>query len=1002
MVITTRAPCRLADGGGVDRSRRLRFKFNGQEFVGFEGDTLASALLGAGVLFVGRSIRRRRPRGLFAIGAADPSSLVTIGEGRTQDPVALATQVRLYDGLTARSVRGWPSLRWDSGACLDLPYVRHLTAAGFYYKTFFWPRWEYFEPLIRRAAGPAAISLIRPDVDAEQEFASANAIVIGGGPAGITAALELADVGQSVILIEEESQLGGSAQWSGEPMEDLPGLEWIARQESLVRSNPRITVLRNTLAFGCYDHGTVGAIEYVADANGRLPPGRRRLRLWKIRAPQIVLAAGALERPVLFAHNDRPGILLASAAHEYLGRFGVQVSRRPVIVTNNDTAYSVATALAVHCREPVTILDCRAGLRAVAETLPSNVEVITEATVTASLETRSLKQISHRFGAVTEVEFTTCTGQHKLPCDALIVSGGWSPSIQLASHTSKRPVYDASLDILKTPPATREFYAVGSAAGEWGHDAAVASTRLSVRAFNGSVSIVAARHQVHNWPVAANYPRTPKDREPDVWVDLQNDVSLRDLRIACDHGFHSIEHIKRFTTLGMGTDQGRTSAVNAMHAVGSMLGRSAEEIGVTTHRPPLAPVSLAALAGAGRGRLFVPRRKLPALTPQVRLQAVFDDFGGWERADFYAVNGPDRESAVECECRAVRHGVGLFDGSPIGKIEVGGPDAGRFLDRFYINNIVSLSQGRVRYGLMLNDYGTILDDGVIARRGPENFVISPTSSNARRIYAWLDRWHQIEWPEERVAVIDVTEQWAVLTLVGPKAAKVFLNLRLCQTLRAADSRHMSYAEGFIHDIRCRIWRVSFTGELQFEIHVPSDRAEWLWTELSTAGAEWDIRPIGLEAWTRLRIDKGYIHLGAETDGRTSADDLGYGDIARAKTRQFIGQRSLGRADSRRPDRLQLVGLLSENPHLAIPEGTHLLADPQINVGSRAKLSAVSAGHVTSSCMSVAMGRSIALALLQNGRSRIGKWVTTFSLGAHSRAKVVAPMFYDPLGERLHG
>ena len=628
MSATRSSPCRLAHGGEIDRSHPVNFTFNGEAFVGFKGDTLASALLSAGVLLFGRSIRRRRPRGVLATGAVDPNALVTIGEGGTQDPVALATQVALYEGLAGRSVRGWPNPRWDLGAGLDLPFIRHLTAAGFYYKTFFWPRWEWFEPLIREAAGPAAISPVAPIDEAEHEFASAEAIVIGAGAAGIAAALELAATVRSVILLEEQALVGGSLRWSGECVQELSGLEWIAHQTRILEQNPRITLLRNTRAFGCYDHGTVGALELMPTKSGP----QRRFRLWRLRAPQIVLAAGALERPLLFADNDRPGIFLASAALEYLGRFGVQVAHRPVLATNNDTAYAIAAALAAHCWEPVVILDSRVGLSAAAATLPSNVEVLTGAAVVATLAGRAIEDRSHRHGAVTAVQFTHRNDVHTRACDALIVSGGWSPAIQLASHTSIRPVFDRSSAILRTPRVTQEFYAVGAASGQWGQEAAIVGARESVRACNGRAEVFTSPRR-NCWPVAEDYPQPAKNIEANIWVDFQNDVTLRDLRIACDHGLESIEHIKRFTTLGIGYRSGAYQCCER-HAGGRRAARAFSRRGWSDHPPAAACPHVAGGSGRGGARSVV--CPATAATRHCPADAIESLLGGFCRAG----NGP--------------------------------------------------------------------------------------------------------------------------------------------------------------------------------------------------------------------------------------------------------------------------------------------------------------------------------------------------------------------------
>jgi sarcosine oxidase subunit alpha len=957
--MTRRAgPYRLTYGGEIDRTRRLVFRFDGETFHGHPGDTLASALLANGVRTVARSFKFHRPRGVYSCGVEEPNALLRVGTGAHAVPSARAPVIELTDCLEAFSQEGWPSLRCDVGRILDC--VAPLWSAGFYNKTFIWPGWHVYEGTIRRLAGLGRAPQTSDPDRYEVCNLHCDVLVVGGGTAGLEAALEAARGGERVVLVEQDGALGGQASWDGSVIELLPAPVWIRNADHELSRLPDVRVMTRTTAVGHYDHGVVALLERTdpmerANANPTKPVPRERY--WMVRTGRVVLATGTIEQPLVFSHNDRPGIILAGAARQYLRRYGVAVGSRVLIATNNDSAYALAAELHQHGVTVLGVVDSRSS-RTIPESLRQSmrrrfIEVLTRSVPIDSSGFSALKSVT--IGRLTE-EGRNISVPRTFQCDALAVSGGFAPALQIYAQAGGQLRYDNVTGVLQ--PVTR----------------------------HPSIEIVgAAAHPVPIGPRVA--PLGKRHRQ---WVDLLHDVTVADLELALRENYSSIEHVKRYTTVGMAADQGKTSTAAALDVVGRLRTVHPRELGHTTLRPPVTPVTLGAIAGREISDRFAPTRHLPMHNWHLVHGGVLQDFGTWQRPVAYVRQGESRDQAVRREARAVRTQAGLFDGSSLGKIEVQGPDALEFLDRFYINSLAPLQPGRARYGLMLRETGTLLDDGTVAVLAPEHCVLTTTSGNAARVYQWLEEWHQCEWPSLRVAITQVTEQWATLSLAGPAAREILGRLETDLDLTPGAFPHLGLRVGELLGAPARIYRVSFTGELTYEINVPSEAGPRIWEALLEAGEGQGLQPFGMDALLLLRLEKGFLHLGTDTDGTTIPDDVGWGHAARNKARDFIGKRSLNLREHLRADRLQLVGLKSTS---ALVVGAHLRGD-QCTAGTE--------GWVTSAGVSVLAEEPVAMALLRAGRHRIGTEIDVYDAGrAVARAAVVRPTFYDSAGARMN-
>jgi sarcosine oxidase subunit alpha len=974
---------RTESGGRVDRARPLSFRFDGRAFTGCAGDTLASALLANGVHLVGRSFKYHRPRGILAAGAEEPNALVGIdrGPGRYA-PNLRATQVEIHDGLVAESQNRTPSLRFDIAALAD--FAAPLIPAGFYYKTFMQPAawWaKLYEPRIRAAAGLGRAPRGADPDRYTQRYAHCETLVVGAGPAGIAAARAAAARGDRVILCDEQAEPGGSLLAETRARIDgLDARDWLAAALAELAAEPRVTLLPRTTAFGYFAQNFVALAERVTDHLAVPDPNLPRERLWQVRAREVVLATGAIERPLVFPENDRPGIMLADAARTYLARYGVKPGCRALVLAAHDDAYGTALELAAAGMEIALIVDPRPVAngelprRAIAAGLPVRIS----ATVVG---TRGRLRV-HEAHVGTIGADGGVRGVDVVSCDTLLMSGGWTPSVHLHSQARGKLAFRADLQAFvpgATPQACRS---VGASAGEFGLQAALGPTA-----------------HVEDDPVREGgfAGALPHDRpRARAFVDFQNDVTAKDLTLALREGFRSIEHVKRYTTNGMATDQGKTSNINALAIVAAASGRAIPEVGLTSFRQPYTPVTFGAFAGTSRGELFDPVRTTPIHGWAVAQGAIFEDVGQWKRAHHFPRPGEDMHAALRRECAAVRARAGMFDASTLGKIEVVGRDAAEFLERLYVNSWKKLEPGRCRYGILLNEAGFVIDDGVIGRLAPDRFHVTTTTGGAARVLAMMEDYVQTEWPDLQVWLTSTTEQWAVIAVQGPKAREILAPLTEGIDLSRDAFAHMALREGRVAGVPARLFRVSFTGELGFEVNVPAGQGRAVWEAIWEQARRHDAVAYGTEAMHVLRAEKGFIIVGQETDGTVVPDDLGLGWAIGKGKRDFVGKRSLSRPDIAAPGRKQLVGLLSADPGHVLDEGAQIVAMRDPPPGTPAL------GHVTSSYWSATLGRSIALALVADGRARHGQTLFAPMPGGAVPVAVTGPVFHDPEGRSLDG
>ena len=967
---------RLEHAGWIDRKAPVSFTFEGRNYSGFAGDTLASALLASGIRVIGRSFKYHRPRGLMAAGVEEPNALMQVGEGAQSSVNLRATEVELREGLVAKPVNCWPSARFDVMAVNNL--FSRFIPAGFYYKTFIWPDWHLFEPFIRKAAGLGRPSA-QPDPDQyEIRHAHCDVLVVGSGPAGLSAALSAARQGQRVILAEQDFCLGGSALWQDNIVDGMAARDWAEQIGDEIQTYPDTRVLTRTTAIAYADHNCVTLVERVSD---HLIPGDSRemlrQRLWTVRAKHVVLATGAFERPIVFPGNDRPGVMLADSITHYINRFGVLPGQQIALFTNNDSAYLMVDAVIANGGVIAAVVDCRAQIpdALILRLAALNVPLFSQAEIIETQGRPDLTSITvRRANGTTQI----------LKADVLAMSGGWNPAVHLFSQSGGHLKFDAARACFLPDQCPQALTVIGGAAGEFDLATSLAKGWVAGRGHGPAP-------QASAMPAWSITPLWQVQAPGKAFVDFQNDATAADIALAKAENFQSVEHLKRYTTLGMAPDQGKTSNVNALAIMAELTGRPVEDTGTTRFRPPFTPTAIAAFGGMARGDLFRPKRQLVLHNHHRSQGAVFEDYGNWQRPAYHLRAGETPHQAEQREALCVRQDVGIFDSSTLGKIEVAGPDAGKFLDRFYANRMSNLKVGRLRYGLMLNELGVIIDDGVCARLAEDRFLVGTTSSGAGKISASLEEWRQCEWPDLKVLIIPVTTLWNVITISGPKARALLSAAQIDMSVSADDFPHMSFKIGQVAGIPARVFRVSYTGEISYEINVEGDDVITLWQRLIELGPQFGLMPVGIDAWQLLRTEKGFLHIGADTDGSTVPDDVGWGHVLK-RTDDFIGKRSLTQPGNQQTDRLQFVGLEPTDAAATLAVGGHLRGS-EANRGSE--------GYITSAGHSPVLGRSVALGMVRAGRARLGETMTIVSgENAGQRVRLVAPGAYDPKGERL--
>jgi sarcosine oxidase subunit alpha len=961
---------------------------------GFRGDTLASALLASGATVVGRSFKYHRPRGFLSAGVEEPNGLFTLGAAGRTEPNIPGTTTELVDGLIARCQNGWPSVRFDLMALAGL--AAPLLSAGFYYKTFMGPTrgsWMIYEPLIRRAAGLGRGVYERDPDRYETRHAFTDVLIVGAGPAGLSAALTAGRSGARVVLVEQDSLLGGSLL-----LETLSGPveAWRRRLESELEALPNVEILRRTTAFGLYDGSTAALVQRRDHLRPDAKRGEPRQVIVTLRARAIVLATGASERPLVFSNNDRPGVMLASAVRGFLNRFAVACGRRAVIVTNNDSAYATALDLA-RCGVHATIVDLRSAVAGalVAKTRTQGIELIAGATVVDVIGR----------GGVRGVVLRAALRTRELACDLLCVSGGWSPVVHLSSQSGVKPQYRQNIAAFVPGGYAPGQFGAGSLNGSFTLEETIGEGREAGRAASACCGHASAASPPMI-PVLVELPalvvdscdiqavwQLPHTRKASAFVDFQNDVTVKDLSIAHQEGYRSVEHLKRYTTLGMGTDQGKTSNVNAVAIMASLRAVEISAAGTTTFRPPFTPVAIGALAGRNIGMQFRPIRRSPLEEWHVSHGAQMIEAGSWLRPWYYRWAGARVEEAYIEEMKLVRSAVGLSDVSTLGKIDVQGPDAAEFLNRVYVNNFASLPVGKARYGVMLTDDGAVLDDGTVTRLSDHRYFMTTTTAQAAEVMSWLEFLLQTAWTDLKVHVTSLTDEWAGMAVAGPRA-RAALELTLPgHDLSSAELPYMGCLEIEVDGVPVRLLRLSFSGELAYEIYTPADYGVALWERLLSSAEPLGIRTYGLEALASLRIEKGHV-AGLELDHRNTLDDLGLGKLA-SSHKAFVGGALRQRPQLVAPERWSLVGLECTESGKPLRGGSILFSGQD-------RIQGHGRGYVTSVTWSTELEKFVALALYQGGLKHAGEEVVCAYPLKHEqvRARIVSPVFVDPSGARL--
>ena len=991
---------RLDNIGYINRDKKISFTFNGKKYFGYEGDTLASALLANGIHLVGRSFKYHRPRGFFGAGVDEPNAKVQLYKGAKTEPNANATEVELVEGLIVKSQNCWPSVSFDFGAINNL--FQKFFPAGFYYKTFMWPKsfwYKVYEPIIRKAAG-LGVAPLKPDPDRyEHKYEYCDVLIAGSGPSGLASALAAAKNGARVILAEDKSRFGGSLLVDEVTIGNKKGKEWADEAISQLKSMPNVIVKNRSQVFGYYDHNMMVMFEKTRDHIENPNKFTPRQKLWYIRAKEIVISTGSLERPLIFGNNDRPGILLSSAAKEYLKVYGVLVGRKPIIFTNNDSAYDTAIEFKKNGINPL-VVDTRTNSDSSVVSEAKNLNIDIKFSHGIANTKGHLKVNSATIGKFNS-DKSSYENLEEVSCDCICVSGNWTPTVHLSSQSGNKLKFNETIDAFIPSQSRQKESTIGSANGSFTlkqalEDGFNKGFELSNKITNKNSKSTAPTSNERSYGEHDKFwcMPLPKNKHYKRFVDFQNDVAVSDIELAVREGFRSIEHVKRYTTLGMATDQGKTSNLNGLQLVSNIEGKIVPEVGHTTFRPPYTAVTIGTIVGREVGKHYRPTRKSPMHEWHEKNNAVFVDAGLWLRPRYYKQDNESLEEAAKREANNVRKNVGVCDVTSLGKIDIKGPDTAEFLNRIYTNAWMKLPVGKARYGVMLREDGIVFDDGTTTRISENHFHMTTTTAQAVNVLAHLEYYLQVVWPELNVNVLSTTEQWAGAALAGPNSRELLSKLFPETNILNEALPFMGYKESDLFDVPARIFRISFSGELAYEINVESSYGTFMWEKIIEFGQEMNIEPYGTEALSTLRIEMGHV-AGSELDGRTIPYDVSLEGML-SKKKDFIGKRSLTREAFLNPKREKVVGVIPLDKKTTIPEGSHLVKDGNAS-SPNPKL-----GHVSASCWSVEYNNPFSLAIIQDGKNRIGEKLYAVSPlnNKNIAVEIVSSHYVDPKGERV--
>ncbi|WP_440927760.1 sarcosine oxidase subunit alpha family protein [Candidatus Pelagibacter sp.] len=988
----------------IDETNRISFKFNGKTYHGFKGDTLASALLANDVHLVGRSFKYHRPRGIMTSGSEEPNAIVQVNPGTNRtEPNVRATEVEIYEGLEASSQNCWPSVEFDIGGINN--FLSPFFPAGFYYKTFMWPAsfWEKYEFFIRHSAGLGkSPTSSDPDIYDHRNI-HCDVLVVGAGISGILAAKNAAKNNFKTLLVDEKNELGGSTIFENNEFNKIDNKipsEWLKKEIEELKNIKNLEIKTRTSVAAYHQYNYLLARENLTDhLETKNKANKIRQRLLKIRAKKVILATGALERPLIFNNNDRPGIMLASAIKKYSEFYGVACGSKNVFFTNNDSAYESALSLYNKGINVEAIVDIRdqSESKIVKKIEEAGIKIYWSHTI---VDTAGYKRLNSASIMKLSNDGTSVTGSKiSISCDCIGVAGGWTPAVHLYTQSGSKLKFDDEKQIFLPNQNTSEQISVGSCGGDFKIDEIIKNLNQKLKdSLNiKETDLDKIKVEIDQENSKRNIWLLPSDKplgKTKPFVDYQNDATAKDIKLALREGFRSIEHVKRYTTTGMGTDQGKLGNMHALGIIADTAGVKMGELGTTTFRPPYTPLTFGTIVGRNVGKFFDIFRRTPINDWHVQNKAEFENVGQWKRAWYYPINGETMHQAVQRESKAARESAGILDASTLGKIDIQGSDASEFLNRVYTNAWSKLAIGKCRYGLMLNEDGMVYDDGVTTRLGENHYLMTTTTGGAANVLGKLEDYLQTEWPELDVYLTSVTDHYATASLCGPNSKKIIKKIIPDLDLSDESFPHMSFKESKIGNIQCRIMRISFTGEHSYEINIQASYGKDLWEKCIEAGKEFNITPYGTETMHLLRAEKGFIIVGQDTDGTMTPIDLQMDWIVSKKKYDFIGKRSLYRSDTMKEDRKQLVGLLTEDPNVILEEGAQIVSE--LNQSPVEML-----GHVTSSYFSPNLNKSIALAVVRGGKDMMGKQLFVPMENKNINVTVANPVFYDEKNERLN-